>query len=208
MIRSDFHVWTPINSPPTSVGGLFARRMAGGRRRVRGRPGHPALTRGFQLPYSDADRLRRSFAPLATEDLSALEAYEIALRPCVGSRTLTPATGLTSPLGDRLRDLASWRPTPNTATALHALMWKRRAWRASASSSATRRTSGGVRPDDRCGPVGAFGSLFGSLFGDRTRRDHVSAGHPRFAGVDPCRRSLRSPGACLLLRRTGKRSRD
>ncbi|MEV0398774.1 hypothetical protein [Actinoallomurus sp. NPDC050550] len=57
----------------------------------------------FQLAYSDANEMARRFAPLTYEDLSNLNAYEIALRPCVDSRTLGPVTGITSPLPERLR---------------------------------------------------------------------------------------------------------
>lgn len=58
----------------------------------------------FQLSHGDAKKLAESFAPLKTEDLANLDAYEIAMAPCVNARTLPPVTGLTLPLGKPLRN--------------------------------------------------------------------------------------------------------
>lgn len=58
----------------------------------------------FQLAYSDAEKTARRFPPLKADDLANLEAYEIAVRPCVNARTLGPVTGTTSPLGEPLRE--------------------------------------------------------------------------------------------------------
>jgi hypothetical protein len=53
----------------------------------------------FQVEYDDAKLLEARFAPLTVADLTGLERYEIAMRPCVGGQTLEPVTGLTLPLG-------------------------------------------------------------------------------------------------------------
>jgi hypothetical protein len=58
----------------------------------------------FQLDHDDARLLERRFAPLSQRDLMGLQEYEIAMRPCVGGRTLTPVTGRTLPLDEPVRD--------------------------------------------------------------------------------------------------------
>lgn len=57
----------------------------------------------FQLGYGDAEKTARRFPPLKTEDLMSLQAYEIAMRPCVNGRTIAPVTGVTMPLAEPLR---------------------------------------------------------------------------------------------------------
>ncbi|MGI5204073.1 type IV secretory system conjugative DNA transfer family protein [Spirillospora sp. CA-108201] len=57
----------------------------------------------FQLEYSDAREMAHRFAPLETADLSGLDTYEIAMRPCVNSRTLSPVTGRTLQLPEPIR---------------------------------------------------------------------------------------------------------
>ncbi len=52
----------------------------------------------FQLEHDDAKHLAPRFAPLTTQDLTGLAAFDIALRPCVGGSTLGPVTGHTYPL--------------------------------------------------------------------------------------------------------------
>ena len=52
----------------------------------------------FQLDYDDAATLSRSFAPLTRDDLMGLDRFEVAMRPCVGGRTLSPVTLTTLPL--------------------------------------------------------------------------------------------------------------
>lgn len=52
----------------------------------------------FQCGYDDATSLARSFAPLTRDDLMGLDAFEVAIRPCVGGRTLGPVTASTVPL--------------------------------------------------------------------------------------------------------------
>lgn len=52
----------------------------------------------FQADYDDAHRLAHSFAPLTPEEITALAAYEIAVRPCVHNHVLPPVTGTTAPL--------------------------------------------------------------------------------------------------------------
>ena len=58
----------------------------------------------FQIGYEDAKNLARSFAPLTPEEITALAAYEIALRPCVHNQVLRPVTGITAPLPDPCTD--------------------------------------------------------------------------------------------------------
>lgn len=58
----------------------------------------------MQLEYEDAKVLEKRFVPLTTDDLTGLEAYEFAMRPAVGGRTLSPVTGTTLPLGPPLHD--------------------------------------------------------------------------------------------------------
>jgi hypothetical protein len=58
----------------------------------------------FQLDHDDARLLERRFAPLTQRDLMGLQEYEVAIRPCVGGRTMAPVTGRTLPLGPPLRD--------------------------------------------------------------------------------------------------------
>lgn len=60
----------------------------------------------FQLQHRDATKLAPSFAPLERGDLAGLDAFEVALRPCVDAATLRPVTGYTVPLGDPVRDPA------------------------------------------------------------------------------------------------------
>jgi uncharacterized protein DUF87 len=52
----------------------------------------------FQLDYDDATTLSRSFAPLERPDLMGLDRFEVAMRPCVDGRTLSPVTVTTLPL--------------------------------------------------------------------------------------------------------------
>ncbi|MFL6072793.1 MAG: type IV secretory system conjugative DNA transfer family protein [Mycobacteriales bacterium] len=58
----------------------------------------------FQLDYDDARLLARRFAPLTVEDLTGLDTYEVAIRPAVNGRTLSPVTGTTLPLPEPIRD--------------------------------------------------------------------------------------------------------
>jgi hypothetical protein len=58
----------------------------------------------FQIGYDDAKNLAHSFAPLTPEEITALAAYEIALRPCVHNQVLRPVTGTTAPLPDPCTD--------------------------------------------------------------------------------------------------------
>ncbi|POM23637.1 AAA-like domain protein [Actinomadura rubteroloni] len=58
----------------------------------------------FQAEYRDASTLAPRFAPLTRDDLGALDAFEIAMRPCIDARTAAPVTGRTRPLGEPLRD--------------------------------------------------------------------------------------------------------
>jgi predicted ATPase len=58
----------------------------------------------FQMEYGDARAMGHRFSPLDTADLSNLDAYEIAMRPCVDSQTLSPVTGRTVPLGEPLHE--------------------------------------------------------------------------------------------------------
>ena len=60
----------------------------------------------YQLEYRDAHAMARRFAPLETADLGALDAFEIALRPCIDARTDAPVTGRTVPLPEPVRDPA------------------------------------------------------------------------------------------------------
>lgn len=60
----------------------------------------------FQTEYDDARKLAARFAPLTIDDLCNADAYEWAVRPCVGGQTLRPVTGLAFPLDERLRDPA------------------------------------------------------------------------------------------------------
>jgi hypothetical protein len=61
----------------------------------------------FATEYEDAKLLEQRFSPLTADDLMGLEAYEVAARLCVGGRTVAPATGLTLPLAEPLRDAAT-----------------------------------------------------------------------------------------------------
>jgi hypothetical protein len=58
----------------------------------------------FQLDHDDARLLERRFVPLTERDLMNLPEYEVAMRPCVDGRTLTPVTGRTLALPSPLRD--------------------------------------------------------------------------------------------------------
>ena len=60
----------------------------------------------FQLQHEDAKTLAPRYAPLTVHDLTGLGAFDIALRPCVGGRTLGPVTGHTYPLPPPTRDPA------------------------------------------------------------------------------------------------------
>ncbi|MBX7268823.1 type IV secretion system DNA-binding domain-containing protein [Micromonospora sp. Llam7] len=59
----------------------------------------------FQCEYDDARALEKRYSPaLSAADLMGLDAYEIAMRPCVDGQTRIPVTGKTLPLPDALRD--------------------------------------------------------------------------------------------------------
>jgi len=58
----------------------------------------------FQLEWDDALSLEGRFAPLTRDDLSGLDPYTFALKPCVGGQTLGPVTGTTLPLGKPSQD--------------------------------------------------------------------------------------------------------
>lgn len=59
----------------------------------------------FQCEFDDARALEKRYAPaLSVNDLMGLDAYEIAMRPCVDGQTRIPVTGKTLPLPDALRD--------------------------------------------------------------------------------------------------------
>jgi hypothetical protein len=58
----------------------------------------------FALKRTDAQALAPDFAPLTADDLMGLDAYEVAIRPCVRGTTLAPVTGLALPLGEATRD--------------------------------------------------------------------------------------------------------
>lgn len=58
----------------------------------------------FALKRTDAQTLAPEFEPLTTSDLMGLDAYEVAMRPCVNGMTLAPVTGITLPLADAVRD--------------------------------------------------------------------------------------------------------
>jgi len=60
----------------------------------------------FQLEWDDARALADRFAPLSRDDLSGLNAFEFAMKPCVDGATLPPLTGTTLPLGEPLWDAA------------------------------------------------------------------------------------------------------
>jgi len=60
----------------------------------------------FQLDYDDATTLSRSFAPLERTDLMGLDRFEVAMRPCVDGRTLSPVTVTTLPLPPATGDAA------------------------------------------------------------------------------------------------------
>jgi hypothetical protein len=49
----------------------------------------------FQVEHEDARTLAPRYAPLTADDLTGLDAYEVAFRPCVGGNTQPPATGVT-----------------------------------------------------------------------------------------------------------------
>jgi hypothetical protein len=59
----------------------------------------------FQVEYDDAKLLESRFAPLTAADLTGLERYEIAMRPCINGQTLEPVTGVTLPLPEPMRDV-------------------------------------------------------------------------------------------------------
>jgi Type IV secretion-system coupling protein DNA-binding domain len=61
----------------------------------------------FQSDYDDAHKLAHSYAPLSPEEITALAAYEVAIRPCVGNQVLRPVTGTTAPLPDPISDPAA-----------------------------------------------------------------------------------------------------
>jgi hypothetical protein len=65
----------------------------------------------FGLEWEDARLLERRFAPLTVDDLRGLDAFEIAMRPCVGGITLSPVTGTTLPPGPVTRDGAALAET-------------------------------------------------------------------------------------------------
>ncbi|MCA1674154.1 MAG: type IV secretion system DNA-binding domain-containing protein [Actinobacteria bacterium] len=59
----------------------------------------------FQCEYDDARALEKRFAPaLSAADLMGLDAYEVAIRPCVDGQTRPPITGKTVPLPDAVRE--------------------------------------------------------------------------------------------------------
>jgi Type IV secretory system Conjugative DNA transfer len=58
----------------------------------------------FQLEWDDARALEARFAPLTRRDLSGLDTFEFALKPCIHGQTLSPVTGRTLPLGEPLQD--------------------------------------------------------------------------------------------------------
>ena len=60
----------------------------------------------FQLDYDDATTLSRSFAPLERPDLMGLDRFEVAMRPCVDGRTVSPVTVTTLPLPPATGDAA------------------------------------------------------------------------------------------------------
>ena len=55
----------------------------------------------FAVEYDDAKILEKRFAPLTSDDLTGLHAFELAMRPCLGAQTLAPVTGLSLPLDER-----------------------------------------------------------------------------------------------------------
>jgi hypothetical protein len=61
----------------------------------------------FALKRIDAQTLAPDFGPLGVDDLTGLDAFEVAMRPCVGGKTLTPVTGTTLPLEEAVRDGAA-----------------------------------------------------------------------------------------------------
>ena len=61
----------------------------------------------FQTNYDDAHKFDRSYAPLTPEEITALAAYEIAIRPCVNNQVLRPVTGTTAPPPDPCTDPAT-----------------------------------------------------------------------------------------------------
>ncbi|WP_378239754.1 type IV secretory system conjugative DNA transfer family protein [Actinomadura harenae] len=60
----------------------------------------------FQMEYGDANQMARRFAPMDRSDLAGLGAYEIAMRPCIGGRTVSPVTGKTFELPESHYDPA------------------------------------------------------------------------------------------------------
>ncbi|RFS81766.1 type IV secretory system conjugative DNA transfer family protein [Actinomadura spongiicola] len=58
----------------------------------------------FQLEYADAHTMARRFAPLEREDLANLDAWEIAMRPCIDGSTRAPVTGSTFMMPGALHD--------------------------------------------------------------------------------------------------------
>ena len=61
----------------------------------------------FATELDDARLLAPRFSPLTVEDLTGLDAYEIAVRPSVDGKTLAPVTGRTLPLSEPTRDGAA-----------------------------------------------------------------------------------------------------
>jgi hypothetical protein len=61
----------------------------------------------FQVEYDDARLLERRFAPsLTADDLMGLGRYEVAIRASAGGQTVSPATGMTLPLREPVRESA------------------------------------------------------------------------------------------------------
>jgi len=58
----------------------------------------------FALKRIDAQTLAPDFGPLTVDDLTGLDAFEVAMRACVGGKTLAPVTGITLPLEEAVRD--------------------------------------------------------------------------------------------------------
>jgi hypothetical protein len=54
----------------------------------------------FAVEPEDAKLLATRFAPLTADELTSLPAFELAMRPCVGARTLSPVTGVSLPLDE------------------------------------------------------------------------------------------------------------
>jgi hypothetical protein len=58
----------------------------------------------FALKRVDAQALAPDFGPLTVDDLTGLDAFEVAMRACVGGKTLAPVTGTTLSLEKAVRD--------------------------------------------------------------------------------------------------------